>query len=725
MARLGSTQVLGTLNVTRGATISGALSSGAIAATGNSTVTGTLNVSSTTTISGELDVLNKRSDFGQDTSWNAVGATNLTNVHFQAHPQFWVGAGNGTWFTGTANTKTQASGLAADAASADDLLVTTMVSTSTQDRGITFAVDSLSGGSVATSGWRLGKWHSGDAADASKLVVDGAIFAKGGYTDEYDYYVDDYSAYFSAQGGTAGWVGPSNAGWHSPSIVASTAIQIQSGNLNTNARKPQLQFHQYGYGGPSFEYDGPNKIMTLGTLGTATLDYFSTFEIDVMKPATDTISYPLTLNVQSSGTPAAGIGTGIEFRTETAAGNTEIGARIESIATDVTSTSEGFALAFDTMTAGAAPTEKMRITAAGNVGIGTNNPGRKLDVVGSLRTTGGIDNESSAGGNSHIGLETSSNVFQNYITTRAGKTFFRNYDGSGYTTNVTVDGPNSRLGVGTDSPGATLDVKDTILLTNSANTQHGLMIENRSTFFDSSGRAGIWSSSGALGGAFSGEGAHLVIEGRKNSARDIYIKVGDTTSASHVFKASGNVGIGTTSPASRLHVVSEEIGLGGNKGLRIQNWDNTQNYSIRTGITGSNNSTLSVYDETNSANRITVTSAGNVGIGINAPTTKLHVVGDLTVQSTYPRIDLTDTDNNSDFSIVNDNGRLNIYDNTNGVNRMTFAAAGNVGIGTATPGSILHVKNATPEIKLEPSATTDNGTIRYNSTTKSIEFIFG
>ena len=132
-----------------------------------------------------VDADGKRHDFGVSSSWDSVGFNNQTNVHFQGHNHFWIGAGNGTWFTGSANSGSQLSGLAADGGSAHDLLITTMYSTSTYDRGITFAVDGTGAG---TSGWRLGKWHSGDARDSSKFVVDGQIFAKGGYTDEYDYY---------------------------------------------------------------------------------------------------------------------------------------------------------------------------------------------------------------------------------------------------------------------------------------------------------------------------------------------------------------------------------------------------------------------------------------------------------------------------------------------------------------------------------------------------------
>jgi hypothetical protein len=211
----------------------------------------------------------KRLDIGVSSGWDAVGFGNATNLHFQGHNQFWVGAGNGTWFTGTANQKSQASGLASDASWTHDLLITTMPATSVGDRGITFAVDNTGAG---TSGWRLGKWHSGVNASSSMLAVNGQIHAKGGHTDSTDYFGDDYSQYHDD--GTGNWEGDSGFGWHKPSIVSAKAIQIQSGTGATNSAKPQLQFHQYGYGGPAIEYDGPNKGFNI-VRGSNRLNYMN------------------------------------------------------------------------------------------------------------------------------------------------------------------------------------------------------------------------------------------------------------------------------------------------------------------------------------------------------------------------------------------------------------------------------------------------------------------
>lgn len=90
--------------------------------------------------------------------------------------------------------------------------------------------------------------------------------------------------------------------------------------------------------------------------------------------ATNTVTRLLRLDNYSTGTPANGIGTGIEFAVETTDNNLEIGAAIDAVVTDVTATSEDFDLVFRTMNAGAAVTEKVRIDSVGNVGIGDSSP---------------------------------------------------------------------------------------------------------------------------------------------------------------------------------------------------------------------------------------------------------------------------------------------------------------------------------------------------------------
>lgn len=73
----------------------------------------------------------------------------------------------------------------------------------------------------------------------------------------------------------------------------------------------------------------------------------------------------MSLTHTTSGIPGVGIGTGIAFVAETSAGNLEIGASIQAIATNVTNASEAFDLVFKTMASGAPAAETARLTAPG------------------------------------------------------------------------------------------------------------------------------------------------------------------------------------------------------------------------------------------------------------------------------------------------------------------------------------------------------------------------
>lgn len=86
----------------------------------------------------------------------------------------------------------------------------------------------------------------------------------------------------------------------------------------------------------------------------------------------------------------------------------------------------------------------------------------------------------------------------------------------------------------------------------------------------------------------------------------------DADATAITIDSSENVGIGTSSPDSVLHIVSQEIGNGSNRGIKLSNYNETQEYSIRTGVSGITNTTLAVYDETNGLNRLLIDSAGRV-----------------------------------------------------------------------------------------------------------------
>lgn len=116
----------------------------------------------------------------------------------------------------------------------------------------------------------------------------------------------------------------------------------------------------------------------------------------------------------------------------------------------------------------------------------------------------------------------------------------------------------------------------------------------------------------------------------------------------------GNVGIGTSAPGSLLTVgradgtIPAELVLnpaatvneGGQISFRKSLTGSTVDWTIDQYGTLSSNARLRIFSGVTETNGIAILENGNVGIGINAPTTKLYVNGDITANSIAGTSDL-------------------------------------------------------------------------------------
>jgi len=286
--------------------------------------------------------------------------------------------------------------------------------------------------------------------------------------------------------------------------------------------------------------------------------------------------------------------------------------------------------------------EKMRLDASGNVGIGTTTPTAKLHVNGGTgeNTTkviiGGNDaiirlGDNQGGGPHGIqfdGYSATDGMSMYYRTTPEQICFEDSTNISG--NRVMVIGRDGRVGIGTTSPSATLDVHAP------------------------STTAPSLTMGATAGQIFKNEDLEFAFGLNNASPYNGWIQArfaGDTARSISINPLGGSVGIGTNSPYKALEVknsyngsqlsLRSTSGNAGNAGLRFSIADNTVSsdsyHKASIWLTGDNTGnalgdlTFNVNNVSNSSNvgssdeKMRLTREGYLGIGTTNPGYGLHV----------------------------------------------------------------------------------------------------
>jgi trimeric autotransporter adhesin len=247
----------------------------------------------------------------------------------------------------------------------------------------------------------------------------------------------------------------------------------------------------------------------------------------------------------------------------------------------------------------------------GNVGIGTTVPtsGYKLDVAGSILS-------SVASGNTSVVVST--NNANGAINAIAGQGLEIATDGTnkniafrnGTSTSMYIKN-GGNVGIGTTSPGAKLSIAAGA---SDANTEQIRFNRTNDEFRYNSIFSTISSSSSTAKISF---GVH---DGVTSTSQATVMSL----------LGNGNVGIGTTSPGTKLHIVVS----GGSSQLTLERTGGGAGKVVLAGAVEG----LIVYDDAYGPKMYVGTSGtynGNVGIGTITPSQKLHVSGSARVTGAY------------------------------------------------------------------------------------------
>jgi hypothetical protein len=255
----------------------------------------------------------------------------------------------------------------------------------------------------------------------------------------------------------------------------------------------------------------------------------------------------------------------------------------------------------------------------GNVGIGTTGALNTLQIntsVGASVPAAGSSGHTFAAGSSAFGLTggalTNGNAYLQ--ATR--------WDGTATNYNMLLNPNGGNVGIGTTAPTEKLTVSGSVSATGALTAQTYAVIGEGANsgyvrFRNTTSTSGF--DVGLLAGAGS---ADAYVFNRQASSN---LVLGTSNTEKMRITSSGNVGIGTTNPGTKLHVQTATNGGivvndGTVNGLIYGSTTLTNSFAI-----GTNTNHPLIFGTNNSFPQMTLATSGNVGIGTASPTTQLEL----------------------------------------------------------------------------------------------------
>jgi hypothetical protein len=525
---------------------------------------------------------------------------------------------------------------------------------------------------------------------------------------------------------------------------------------------------------------GNSLLFENGTnVGLGTITPVSLFEIS---DASETFTGNGTLRISNSSNPTVNKFAGLVFKSNNVSG---VGGSWKIGSNQETTTSYEQIFHFLNSYNGSTYASKMTLTPSGNLGVGTTSPGNKLEITQGTAGNSGLrftnlNSASTATTSSSkvLALNSSGDVIltnvpgtQNIVAfstatpTTSGVVFtpatpadqsvvyqssvdnsMWTYNGTTYvtytapastawyTSSTTNDAGNSKtsniyrtgnVGIGVSAPSVPLDVQSTAVST-FVTTAKFLTPSNTTAGNSNVLNFGVSATTG------NSADWRYVYQGNGATSNRVDFGMSGYTSPMMSYLTSGNVGIGTTAPLTKLHIQGIQTTLGANANatmLRMSRttysgykWGSAAQFNLGTyddGVNPGNSKSrldlaLTNVDETALTNVMTWLGNGNVGINNTAPVTNLQVQGiaatdvinaDAQVlRLSRPTTPTVKWDNIAQFNLgayateptgKSARTRLDLAMNdgasTTTGNVMTWQANGNVGIGTTAPTTNLDV----------------------------------